>query len=80
MSAKKAKKMRKMLDLKNSEKEDLRVISNKPLINGKLDPRSSYTMINTDPVKRKYKEVKKILKNKELYDHVMKQSMENRDE
>lgn len=78
MSAKTAKKMRKILDLKNTEKKDLRIRPNEPLVDGKL--KSTYTMMNTDPAKRKYKEVKKILKNKDLYDLHMKKASEAKNE
>ena len=78
MSAKNAKKMRKIVDLKNTEKEDLRVRPNRPLVEGKVT--STYTMMNLDPNKRKYKEIKKILKNKDLYDLHMKKASENKDE
>lgn len=78
MSAKTAKKMRKILDLKNTEKKDLRVRPNLPLEDGKIT--STYTMMNLDPAKRKYKEVKKILKNKDLYDLHMKKASERENE
>lgn len=78
MSAKTAKKMRKILDLKNTEKKDLRIRPNLPLEDGKIT--STYTMMNLDPAKRKYKEVKKILKNKDLYDLHMKKASERENE
>jgi hypothetical protein len=78
MSAKTAKKMRKIVDLKNTEKEDLRVRPNLPLVEGKVT--STYTMMNLDPAKRKYKEIKKILKNKDLYDLHMKKAAEKENE
>jgi len=78
MSAKNAKKMRKIVDLKNTEKKDLRVRPNLPLVEGKVT--STYTMMNVDPNKRKYKEIKKILKNKDLYDLHMKKASEAKNE
>lgn len=76
MGAKTAKKIRKMINLKNTESEDLRVRPNGPLDeNGKV--RTSYTLLNVDPAKRKYKAIKKILKNKDLYDEHMKKATEN---
>lgn len=80
MSAKTAKKMRKMVKLKEEGKEDLRIRPNLPLEEGKLRRNSTYTMVNADPVKRKYKEIKKIIKNKDLYDFHMNKALENKDE
>ena len=79
MSAKTAKKMRKIVKLKEESKEDLRVRPNKPLEDGKMRYNSTYTLVNADPVKRKYKEIKRILKNKDLYDHHMS-NVEKKDE
>jgi phenylacetate-coenzyme A ligase PaaK-like adenylate-forming protein len=78
MSAKQAKKMRKMLNLKETQKEDLRAV--RRLVGrdaeGKPQYSRNFSVVDIDPAKRKYKEVKKILKNKDLYDYTMSKQAE----